>query len=147
MERETAVARKRVEYAKTAIKQEQDNMRNAEKVGLTTTKPETTCEEMLNAIRDSLSDLACSDDGEDGVDKDDDEEDSAGGKLSEDDQPGRVMGSISKTVQHRMERFRQKQIRFDELMQPSWGDTADFFPERDKKFRTTKLKVLAVVQS
>jgi len=38
-------------------------MRNAEKVGLITTKPETTCEELLNAFGDSLSDLASSDDG------------------------------------------------------------------------------------
>ena len=78
MERETALARKRVEDAETAIKQEQDHMRNAEKAGLKTTKPETTFQEMLNAIGDSLSDLASSDD----------EEDPAGGKPSEDDEPG-----------------------------------------------------------
>ena len=38
------MARKRVEDAKTAIKKEQDDMRNAEKAGLTTTKPETSFE-------------------------------------------------------------------------------------------------------
>jgi len=64
VERETAVARKRVEDAETAIEQKQDDMRNAEKVELTTTKPELTFEEMLNAIGDSLNDLASSDDGE-----------------------------------------------------------------------------------
>jgi len=62
------VARKRVEHAETAIEQKQDDMRNAEKVGLTTTKPETTSEEMVKAIGDSLSDLAIADDGEDGED-------------------------------------------------------------------------------
>jgi len=46
VERETALARKRVEDAETAIQQVQDDMRNAEKAGLTTTKPETTSEEM-----------------------------------------------------------------------------------------------------
>ena len=60
------MARKRVEDAATAIKHKQDDMRNAEKAGLTTTKPETTVEEMLNAIGETLSDLASSDDVEDG---------------------------------------------------------------------------------
>ena len=82
-ERETAAARQQVEDAETAIKQEQDDMRYAENMGLTTTKPETTFEEMLNAIGDSLSDLACSDDGYDGEDKDDDEDDPVVGKLRE----------------------------------------------------------------
>jgi len=59
VERETAVARKRVEDAETAIKQKQD-MSNVEKAGLTTREPEKTFEELLNAIGDSLSDLASS---------------------------------------------------------------------------------------
>jgi len=125
VERETTVARKRVEDAEIAIKQEQDDMRNAEKGGLTTTKPETTFQEMLSAIRDSLSDLASSEDEEDGEADNDDEEDPAGDKLSKDDEPGWVMGTISKTVQYRMERFRQKQMKLDELTQPGWGDAAD----------------------
>jgi len=95
VERETAVARKWVEDAETAIKQVQDDMRNAEKVGLTTTKPETTFEEMLNAIGNSLSDLASSDDEEDGEDEDYVKEDPAGGKLSDDDEPGWVIETIS----------------------------------------------------
>jgi len=61
VERETAVARKRIEDAETAITQGQDDMINAEEAGLTTTKPETIFHEMLTAIGDSLSDLVCSD--------------------------------------------------------------------------------------
>ena len=68
MERETAVARKRVDHAETAIQRVQDDMRNADMVGLTTAKPEITVEEMLNAIRDSLSEFPSSDDEEDGED-------------------------------------------------------------------------------
>jgi len=117
VERETAAARKRVEDAETAIQQEQDDMRNAEKAGLTTTKPETKFEEMFNAIDDSLSDHASSDDGEDGEDKDNDDKDPAGGKLSEDDEPGWVMSTISNTVQHRMECFQQQQMKLNELTQ------------------------------
>jgi hypothetical protein len=45
-----------------------------------------------------------------------------------------------------MERFRQKQMKLDELTQPGWEDPADYFCERDKKYGTTELKVPAVVQ-
>jgi len=82
VDREAAVARKRVEDPATAIEQQQEDMRKAENAGLTTTTPETTFQEMLNAIADGLSDLARSDDGEDGDDEDDDEEDPELGNIS-----------------------------------------------------------------
>jgi len=104
VDRETTVARKQVQDAETAIMQKQEHMRNVEKAQSTTTKPEKSFE-MLNAIGDSLSNLASSEDEEDGEDEDDDEEDTELGKLSEDDKPGWVMGTISTTVQHRMESF------------------------------------------
>jgi hypothetical protein len=100
VERETAGARKRVEDAEAAVKQEQDNMTHAELAGLTSSKPEKTFEEMLVAIGDSQSDLATSDDGEDEEDEDDEETEQS--KLSEDDEPGWVTGTITKTVQERM---------------------------------------------
>jgi len=113
---ETAVASKQIEDAQTAIGQEQKDMRNAEKAGLTTREPETTFEEILNTIGDHLSNYASSDTGEDGDDENGDEEDPELGKLSEDDKPGWVMGTISKTVQYQMVSFGQKQITLDELM-------------------------------
>jgi len=97
VERETAGARKQVEDAEAAVQQEQDDMTHAEFAGLMSREPEQTFEEMLVAIGDSLSDLASSDDGEDGEDKDDEE--TVQGKLSDDDEPGWVMGTITKTVQ------------------------------------------------
>jgi len=105
VERETAGARKRVEDAEAAFQQEQDDMTQAEITGLTSREPEKLFEEMLVAIGDSLSDLATSDDGEDGEEEDD--EVTEQGNLSKDDEPGWVMGTITKTVQQRMERFRQ----------------------------------------
>ena len=54
------------------------------------------------------------------------------------------MGTISKMLQHRMESFRQKQMRLHQPTQPGWGDTADYFRERDMKYGTTELKVPAV---
>jgi len=65
VERETAMPRKRVEDAETAIPQNQEDVSNVVQAGLTTRKPEKTFEDMLNAIRDSRSDLASSDDKED----------------------------------------------------------------------------------
>jgi len=84
---ETTVARKRVQDAETAMMQEQEDMRNVEKTRSTTTKAEITFEEVLNAIADSLSHLATSDNEDDGDEKYDDEEDVEHGKLSEDDEP------------------------------------------------------------
>jgi len=121
-EREIAVARKHVEDAETAIEQEQDGMRNVEKVGLTTTKPETTLDAMLNPIGDSLSNLASTDDQADGECEDDDEEDPVWGKLSEDYEPGRVISTISKMVQYRTWRVWQKQMKLDKSTQQA-GET------------------------
>jgi len=98
---------------------------------------------MLVAIGDSLSDLASSDDGEDGEDEDDEETEQ--GKLSDDDEPDWVMGTINKTVQQRMESFRQTQMKLDELTQPGWEDAADYFREQDNKYGTSELRVPAVV--
>jgi len=146
VERETAVARKRVEDAETAIKQRQEDMSNVEKAGLTTREPEKTFEEMLNAIGDGLSDLARSDDEEDAEDEEVDD-DTEQGKLSEDDEVGWVMGTISKSVQRHMERFWQKQMKLDELTQPGWGDVAYYFRQRDKMYGTSELKVPAIIKS
>jgi hypothetical protein len=49
------------------------------------------------------------------------EEDSQLGKISDDDGPGWVMGTISKKLQHCMKSFRQKQMRLEELTQRMGG--------------------------
>ena len=144
VERETAGARRRVEDAEAAVQQEQDDITHAEIAGLTSREPEKTFVEMLVAVGDSLSDLASSDDGGDGEEEDDEE--TKQGKLSDDDEPGWVMGTITKTLQQRMESFRQKQMKLDQLTQPGWEDTADYFGERDKKYSKSELRVPAVIQ-
>jgi len=95
-------------------------------------------------IGDRLSDLASSNDEKDGEDEDD--EDTELGKLSENDEPSWVSGTISKRVLHHMKRFRQKQMKLDELTQPGCGDAASNFRERDTKYGTTELRVPAVVK-
>ena len=105
MGRGTAVARMRVQDAQTAIIPEQEGMRNAEKAGSTTRKPGNTVKERLNAIDDTRRDLASSDNEEDGDDEENDEEDTELDKVSEDDEPGWMMGAISTTVRQHMEIF------------------------------------------
>jgi len=108
VDRETTVARKRVQDAEAAIMQDLKDMNTAERAGATTTKPISTFEEMLHAIGDSLSDFASSDDEQNGEDEEDDEDDTELGKLSDDNEQGWVMGTITGTVHYRMERFRQR---------------------------------------
>jgi hypothetical protein len=117
VERETAVARMRVQDTEKAMMQEQELMGNVEKGRYTTIKHGISFEEMLNAVGDSLSDLANSENEEEGGDQDDDEEDIGHGKLSKDAEPGFVMGTISKTVQHCMGSFWEKQVILDEPKQ------------------------------
>jgi hypothetical protein len=55
------------------------------------------------------------------------------------------MGTITKMVQQRIERFQQKQMTLDELNKPGWEDAADNFCERRKKYVTSLLRLPAVV--
>jgi len=143
VERETTVARKPDQDTERATMQD---MTTAENRGATTLKPKTTFEEMLNAIGDSLSDLASSDDEQDWEDEEHDEEDKELGKLCDDDDPGCVMGTITQTVQHRVQSFWQKQMRRNQLSQPGCGDVANYFCESDMMYGTAKLKVPADVK-
>jgi hypothetical protein len=140
LERETAGVRKRVEEAPASVQKERDDMTHTEFVGMASREPEMSLDEMLFAFRDSLSDLASSDDEDDGEDEDD--EATEQGKLREDDEPGWVMGTISKTGKQRMEHFRQIQIMLDELTQPGCGDAADNFCERHTTYRMAASIVL-----
>jgi len=144
VERDTAEVTKRVEDAEAAVQQGQDDMTGAEIARLTSREPEKTFAEMLVAIREGLSDLAISDDGQDGEDVDDEETEQ--GKLSEDDESGWVMGTITKMIQQRMEWFWQKQMKLDKLTQPGCEDAADYFREQDKKYGRFEWNILAVIQ-
>jgi len=99
---------------------------------------------MVVAIGDSLSEIASSDDGDDGEDGDNEETEQ--GQLSEVEEPGWVMGTITKTLEQRMERFRQKQMKHDELSQLWWEDAADYFREADKTSGTSECRVPAIIQ-
>lgn len=83
--------------------QEQNDIKKAEKVGQTTRNPENSFQEMLNAIGDSFSNIASAENEENGQQKEYVEEDRQLGKLSENDEPGWVMCTITKTLWQRME--------------------------------------------
>jgi len=111
VEKETTGARKRVEDAKVAIRQEQEATEEAQNAGVTAREPKKTFPEMMVAIWDSLSDIASSYNGEDGEDGNDKETEQ--GQRSEDNEPDWVMSMITKPVQQRMERFRLKLMKLD----------------------------------
>jgi hypothetical protein len=131
VERQTAGTTRGVEDGEKAIMPEQQDVSNANNERSTTRKPEQTFEEM-NTIREGLSDLAYSNDKEDGKDEEEDQ-DRGLGKLSKDDKRGWVIGTISKMVPHRMESIWLTQMRLGKLTQPGCGDKADYFCERGMK--------------
>jgi len=84
------------------------------------------------------------DDGEDGEDEDDEETEQ--GLLSKDDEPGWVKGTITKTVQQWIQRFRPKRMMPDELIQPGWKYVAGDIHEREMKYGTSDLAVPAFIR-
>jgi len=56
------------------------------------------------------------------------------------------MCTITTTVQQCLERFRQSQMKLDELTQLGWKDSANSLCERDKKYGTSGLQVPALLQ-
>jgi hypothetical protein len=62
-----------------------------------------------------MSDLASSNNQEDGEDEDQDEDDTKLGNMSKGDKPCWVMDSISKMVQYRKESFQQMGMSLDHL--------------------------------
>jgi hypothetical protein len=84
---------KRVEDTEAVVQQEQEDMRKGENLGLMNMDPKKIYQEMMVAIRDSVSDLAGSDDGEDGDDMDDKEPEL--GWLSDNDEPGLMIHTIT----------------------------------------------------
>jgi len=121
-------------------------MGNGEETELTTRKVVKTLLEMFNAIRDSLNDLARSDDEQDGEEEKDDEEHMELGMRSEDEELGCVMGTISNTVKHRIESFRQMPMNLDDLTQPGSGEAPRYCCETDKKYGTAESNVVEVVR-
>jgi len=102
-ETDTTGATKRVQDAVAAVQQQQEDTKKAENDRSTNREPEMTFQEIMDDIGDSLSDYASSNDGADRADENDEQTEQ--GQLRNDDEPSWVMGSVSKMVQQRMEKF------------------------------------------
>lgn len=125
------MARKQNQQAETPIKPEQKDMRNADMVGLKTRKPKTIFHKILNEFGDSKRDLPGLENREDGECSDEDEDDIVMCKLSEDDRPCQVLGTISRTIPHHLHRFQRMQIKIYMLVQLGKGNMAEDFGQRD----------------
>jgi hypothetical protein len=101
---------------------------------------------MLNAVSNSLSDLASSNDKEDGEDQQAHHEDTELCKMSKDDEPRSVMGKISNRGQSSKESFCQKLISLDDLTQLQWVDAADIVRKGDMTYGMAEFKIPAVVK-
>jgi hypothetical protein len=58
-----------------------------------------------------------------------------------------VKDILSKMVEQCMGRYRQTQMKLDEWTEPGWRDAAKYFHERDNRYSTTELQVLAGFKS
>jgi hypothetical protein len=104
-----------------------------------------TFEVMMEAIRDSVDDVTTSDEEDDHYDNISDGQDYDDAKLSDDDAPGWVVGTINKSVQERLETVPMKRIKLQELTTLAWAEAEADFTIRNRKYGTTKLKILTVV--
>jgi hypothetical protein len=95
------------------VLQEQEEMSHVEIAGLMKRDPEQTFETLMVPLGEILSDRGSSDYGEYG--EDEEVEATEQGKMSKDDEPGWVMGTITRKIQQRTNRFQQKQTNIDEL--------------------------------
>jgi hypothetical protein len=145
VDKETTVARKRVQDTATAIMREVEDITHGEQAQFSTRKPHKMFDERLYAIGDTQSHLESSDNGENGEDEEYDEEHTEHGNLNNNDEPGWVMCKISEMVPHHMESCRQKRIRLEELIQPGWKEVANHFRQSEMKYGMSQLKVRAVV--
>jgi len=71
------------------------------------------------------------------------EKDTGHGMLSEYDEPGWVIGTISITLKHCMDSIQQKHQRPDEMTRPGWVDVVNSFSEGDIQYGMTELDVPA----
>jgi len=143
VETETAGGRNGVEDAEAAFQKTQENMNHAEAARLTRREPKKTYDEMHFATIDRLCDLASSDSMED---EDDVDEEIGQGIMSEDDETGWLMGTITTTIQQCMARFRQKKIMLHKLTWPGWEDAADYVRVQDTIYGSSTLRIQAVIQ-
>jgi hypothetical protein len=132
---ETAKARERLAKAEEAVQEEMAT----DIGGLASLKRKQIFDEMLKAIGESIDDVVASDEDEDEDDDDDDDEEGEGEEdddaiSGEEDEPGAAIGTLPKAIEVRLQGFRMKRMKLDELTRPGWPDAAEYFRKRDEKY-------------
>ena len=112
--RETAGARKQVEDAEAVVHQAHEDIDYAKTAGLISREHKRMFEVMLVAIGQTLIVLSSVDHVKHGEDEDEEIEQ---GTHSEDDEPGWVTETTTKTIPQCMSRFRYKLIKLHELQE------------------------------
>jgi hypothetical protein len=101
VESETAAAKMMVAEAEAAVERENISVLKRAAAGTT----EMTFEEMLEAIGESVDAVSTSDEADDDEDDEQDGDDNNDAKLSDDDQPEWVVGTIDKSIEERLNTF------------------------------------------
>jgi hypothetical protein len=109
----------------TATMQQHDVIRNAAKVRSTTRRHNKISEKVMNVIRDSVSNLAISDDEVISEEAQQAQADTQFGNLSKEDKCGWLLGTIPQMVKHRKQSFHCHQMRLDDLNQKKWGGASE----------------------
>ena len=138
VERETAVARRRVEEADAAWELEKERLAAEALDGASTaSKSKTTFAEMLKGIDDSIDDIATSDEDDEDDEDEDEEEDDIEGEIKADgtmDISDGPAGVVEERAQKRIDTFREMCKQIDEVTRPGWEAAENYFRERDKKY-------------
>jgi hypothetical protein len=130
---QTAKARERLTKAEEAVQEELAT----DIGGLASLKRKKIFDEMLKAIGESIDDVVASDDDDDDDDDDDEEgeeEEDDDALSDEEDEPGAAIGTLPKAIEARLQGFRMKRLKLDELTRPGWPDAAEYFRKRDEKY-------------
>ena len=104
-----------MQYAEEAVQKAQEDMKHIEYVGSKNRESEKRFYKMMVTTSESLCDVSSFDKGE--IWESQNVEVIMQGKPSDNNEPGRVMGTITKPVQQGLDRVRQKQMKHDELTQ------------------------------
>jgi hypothetical protein len=138
---ETAAAGKRVAETEAAVERERISVLKRAAAGTT----KMTFEEMLEAIGDSVDNVATSDEEDNDEDNEEDGEDNNDAKLGNGNEPEWVVDTINQSVPAQLDLLLTKEMNFVELTTLGSADAENDFRTCDRKYITTKLKIQAVV--
>jgi hypothetical protein len=141
VERETEVARRRVEAADAAVKEDMERQYATSAQMPPAANPKKTFEELLALVGDDIDNVVPSDDDDDEEEDEeldsDEDEDIHDGSLDED---GFVPGQINKTTMAEITAARARTSRMFELTKEGYAEAEAFWRKRDQEVGVDTLK-------